>query len=103
MTATPEMPTETMDMVTFDAETLQPEAPTTALISEQEIMFSNAAAAAAATSISPATTRRHWRRTTVFAAIGRIHIRLPEPRPCYPRLDGNYFEDARLSRQMDHL
>jgi hypothetical protein len=75
---------------------------TPVLISEQEVVLSTAAAAAA-TLTPPATTRRHWRGTTLIAAIGRIHIGLPEPRPCYPRRDASYFEEARMSRHMDHL
>jgi hypothetical protein len=71
---------------------------TAVLISEQEVLFSTALAATA----PPATTHRHWPGTTLVAAIARIHIGLPEPRPCYPRRD-SYFEVARMSRELDHL
>ncbi len=74
-------------------------ASTPALISEQEVVFSTAAAAI----LSPATTHGHWRVTRLIAAIGHIHIGLPEPRPLYPRREASYFEGARMSRQMDHL
>jgi hypothetical protein len=53
--------------------------------------------------VPPATTRHRRLGTTLIAAIGRIHIALPEPRPHYPRRDPNYFETARMSREMDHL
>ena len=72
---------------------------TPALVAEQEVLFGPAAAIL----VPPATTHRHWPGTRLIAAIGHIHIRLPEPRPIYPRRQSNYFEDARLSRQMDHL
>lgn len=72
---------------------------TPALISEQEVAFSTAAAALP----TPATTHRRWRATRLIAAISRIHIGLPEPRPLYPRREASYFEGARMSRQMDHL
>jgi len=68
-------------------------------ITEQEVVFSTAAA----TSLPPATDHRRWRGATLIAAIGHIHIRLPEPRPRYPRREASYFEAARVSRQMDHL
>jgi hypothetical protein len=74
-------------------------ASTPVLITEQEVVFSTALAAAA----PPATTHRHWPGTTLVAAIARIHIGLPEPRPCYPRREASYFEGGRMSRQMDHL
>ena len=70
------------------------------LISEQEVVFSTAAAAVV---VPPATTHRHWRATPLIAAIGHIHIRLPEPRPHYSLREASYFEGARMSRQMDHL
>lgn len=69
------------------------------LISEQEVIFNTASAR----SLPPATTHRHWWGTTLFAAVRRIHIALPEPRPVYPRLEPGYFEGARMSRQMDRL
>jgi hypothetical protein len=74
-------------------------ASTPLLITEHEVVFSTAVAAAA----PPATTHRHWPGTTLVAAIARIHIGLPEPRPCYPRREASYFEAARMSRQLDHL
>ena len=73
-------------------------ASTPALISEQEVVFSTVAAAL----LTHATTHRQWRATRLIAAISHIHIRLPEPRPLYPR-EASYFEGARMSRQMDHL
>lgn len=74
-------------------------ASTPVLISEQEVVFNTAAAAL----VPPATTHRHWPGGRLIAAVGRIHIALPEPRPHYPRRDASYFEGARMSRQMDHL
>ncbi|KZS81612.1 hypothetical protein [Mycobacterium persicum] len=68
------------------------------LITEQQVLFSSAAAIAA-----PATTHHRGLGTTLMAAIGHIHIRLPEPRPIYPRRETSYFEAARMSREMDHL
>jgi hypothetical protein len=68
-------------------------------ISEQEVVFSTAAAAL----LAPATTDRQWRATRLIAAISHLHMRLPEPRPLYPRREASYFEGARMSRQMDHL
>jgi hypothetical protein len=72
--------------------------PTRVLVTEQEVVFSTAAA----TSV-PAMTRHHRLATTLTAAISRIHIALPEPRPHYPRRELNYFEATRMSREMDHL
>jgi len=69
------------------------------LITEQEVLFNTAAA----TLVRPATNPRHWPGTALFAAGRRIHIRLPEPRPIYPRLERSYFETARMSRLMDRL
>ena len=69
------------------------------LITEQEVRFNTAAAAL----VRPATTHRRWSATTLIAAIGHIHIGLPEPQPCYPRREANYFEAARMSRHMEHL
>ena len=37
------------------------------------------------------------------AAIRRIVTSLPEPRPYYPRRECNYYEAARMAREMDHL
>ncbi len=100
MTTTPETSAETLDVVSLDTETtLEPVSPTPVLISEQEVVLSTAAAAL----VPPATIPRHWRGTTLIAAIGRIHIGLPEPRPCYPRREASYLEGGRMSRQMDHL
>ena len=72
--------------------------PTQVLVTEQEVAF----ATAAAISVPPATTRRRL-GVRLIAAIGHIHIALPEPRPLYPRRERNYFEAARMSREMDHL
>ena len=69
------------------------------LIRGHEVLFGTAAA----TLLPSATAHRRFRGTTLTAAIGRIHIRLPEPRPIYPRRDASYFEEARMARHMDHL
>jgi hypothetical protein len=69
------------------------------LITEQEVVFSTAAAKL----LPPATVHRQRRGTTFIAAIGHIHIRLPEPRPLCPRREASYFQDARMSRLMEHL
>ena len=69
------------------------------LITEQGVRFNTAAA----TSVPPGTTHHHWSNTTLIAGMGRIHIGLPEPRPCYPHRDPNYYEAARMARQMEHL
>jgi hypothetical protein len=58
---------------------------------------------AAATVRPPTTAHRHWRGTAVITAIGHVRIRLPEPRPIYPRRRASYFDDAQMSREMDHL
>lgn len=73
--------------------------PTPVLITEHEVAFNTAAAA----SVAPAVTRRHWPGASLIAAIGRIHLALPEPRPHYPRREASYFEGARMSRLMDRL
>jgi hypothetical protein len=73
--------------------------PTKVLVTEQEIAF----ATAAAISAPPATTRHRRLGATLIAAIGRIHIALPEARSHYPRRDPSYIEAARMSREMDHL
>jgi hypothetical protein len=100
MTTTPETSVETLDVVSLDTETtLEPVSPTPVLISEQEVVLSTAAAAL----VPPAATRRRWLGATLIAAVHRIHIGLPEPRPHYPQRDASYFEAARMSRQMDHL
>ena len=70
--------------------------PTPVLVTEQEVAFSTAAAISA-----PATPRRRP-GATLTAAIGRI-LTLLEPQPHYPRREPNYFEAARMSREMDHL
>src|SRR6478735_2706789 len=64
------------------------------LITEQEVLFKTAAAL----SVPPRTTHRHWPGAAVITAIGHIHIRLPEPRPIYPRREASYFEAGRMSR-----
>ena len=71
--------------------------PAGVLVTEKEVVFSTAAALSV-----PATTRHHRLATTLIAAISRIHIALPEPRPHYPRRR-DYFEAAEMSREMDHL
>jgi hypothetical protein len=76
-----------------------PDASTPVLISEQEVLFNTAVAAW----VSPATTRRHWSGAAVITPIGHIHLRLPEPRPVYPRREAGYFEGGRMSRMMEHL
>jgi len=75
------------------------QAATPVLSSEQDVVFRTAAAVL----VTPATTHRHWPGATLFAAVHRIHIALPEPRPIYPRREAGYFEAARMSRQLDHL
>jgi hypothetical protein len=89
------------DVVSRDtATTLEPVSSSApVLISEQEVVFNTAAAAL----VRPAPTHRHWPGTTLFAAVRRIHIALPEPRPIYPRREASYFDSARMSRLMDHL
>jgi hypothetical protein len=74
-------------------------APRRVFVSEQQVAFSTAAVK----SLPPATTRRRRLGTMLIAAIGRIHIALPEPRPHNPPRDPNYFEAARMSRELDHL
>jgi hypothetical protein len=68
------------------------------LITEQEVVFNTAAA----TFDPPVRIPPRWRGTKLVAAIGRIHLALPEP-PQYLHREPIYFEDARMSRQMDHL
>jgi len=72
---------------------------TRVLVTENEVLLSSAAAISA----PPATARYRRLGATVIAAIGHIHIQLPEPRPRYPRREANYFEGARMSRAMDRL
>jgi hypothetical protein len=69
------------------------------IITEQEVVFNTAAA----TLVPAATIRPRWRGATLIAAIGRIHLGMPQPQPHCPRHDAGYFENARMSRQMDHL
>jgi hypothetical protein len=73
--------------------------PARVLVTEQKVVFSTAAAV----SVLPAATRRRWLGARLIAAVGRVHIGLPAPRPRYPRREPNYFEAARMSRCMDHL
>jgi len=76
-----------------------PPASAPVLITEQEVLFKTAAAL----SVLPPTTHRHWPGAAVITAIGHTHIRLPEPRPIYPRREASYFEAGRMSRLMEHL
>lgn len=88
------------DVVSLDnVTTLEPASPAPVLITEQQVVFTTAAAAL----VRPTTTQRRWPGTTLFAAARRIHIRLPERRPVYPRREASYFQSARMSRLMDHL
>ena len=88
------------DVVSLDsATTLAPVFPAPILITEQEVLLNTAAA----TLVRPLTNHRRRPGTTLFAAVRRIHIRLPEPKPIYPRLERSYFETARVSRLMDRL
>lgn len=84
------------------AGTPQPDS-TLVLVTEQEVVFSTAAAL----SSPPATIRRRWLHPTLSprlsAAIRRIVTPLPEPRPYYPRRESNYYEAARMAREMEHL
>jgi hypothetical protein len=99
MTTTSQTSADT-DVVSLDsAATLEPVSPAPVLITEQEVLFNTAVA----TLVQPATTHRRWPEITLFAAVRRIHIRLPDARPVYPRLETSYFETARMSRMMDRL
>ena len=49
-----------------------------------------------------AETHHHRPGGTVIAAIGHIHIGLPEPRT-YPLHESRFFEDELMSRLMEHL
>jgi hypothetical protein len=84
------------------AGTPQPDS-TLVLVTEQEVVFSTAAAL----SSPPATIHRRWPHPTLSprlsAAIRRIVTPLPEPRPYYPRREANYYEAARMAREMEHL
>jgi hypothetical protein len=68
------------------------------LITEEEVSFNTAVALGA-----PAAAHRHWQEARFIAAVRHIHVALPERHPVYPRRDGSYFEDARMSRLMEHL
>jgi hypothetical protein len=72
---------------------------TPVLVTEQEVVFGTGAAL----SVPPATTRRGWQSATLIAAIRRTLNPLPEPRPHYPRREPNYFEAARMFREMRRL
>src|SRR5436309_8144333 len=72
---------------------------TRVLVTESKVLLSTTAAISAL----PATTRHRRLGATLIAAIGRIHVRLPEPRPIYPRRESSYFEAARMSRAAEHL
>ena len=76
---------------------------TLVLVTEQEVVFSTAAAL----SSPPTTIHRRWLHLTLSprlsAAIRRIVTPLPEPRPYYPRRESNYYEAARMAREMEHL
>ena len=98
VTTAPVTSAETNVVSLDSATTLEPVSRTPVLITEQEVVFATAAAAV----VPPGTTHRH-RLGTFVSAFGRIHIRLPAPRPIYPRREASYFESARMSRLMDHL
>lgn len=49
-----------------------------------------------------AETHHHWPGASVVAAIGHIHIGLPEPRT-YPLHEPSFLEDELMSRLMEHL
>jgi hypothetical protein len=76
-----------------------PPASAPVLITEQEVVFKTAAAL----SVPRPKNYRHWPGAAFITAIGHIHIRLPEPRPIYPRCEASYFETGRMSRLMEHL
>jgi hypothetical protein len=67
------------------------------LVTEKQVVLSTAAVLSV-----PVATRHHRLATRLIDAISRIHIALPEPRPHYPRRR-DYFEAAKMSREMDHL
>jgi hypothetical protein len=99
MTTTSQTSVDTDVVSLASATTLGPVFPAPILITEQEVLLNTAAAAF----VRPATSHRRWPGTALFGAARRIHIRLPEPRPIYPRLERSYFETARMSRLMDRL
>ena len=71
---------------------------TPVLVTENQVAFSTAAAAPAP------TTLRRWLDTTLMGGLGRILTTLTQPRPpLYPRRKPDYFEAARMSREMDRL
>ncbi|OBI16286.1 hypothetical protein A5712_26705 [Mycobacterium sp. E2327] len=49
-----------------------------------------------------AETHHHWPGAAVIAAIGHIHVELPEPRT-YPLHERRFLEDELMSRLMEHL
>ena len=78
------------------APTLPPRA--RVLVTESQVAFSTAAAAPVG------STRRRWLDTTLMGGLGRILTALSRPRPpLYPRRKPDYFEAARMSREMDRL
>lgn len=81
------------------AESFRKRSPTTVVVTEQEVVFSSAAAL----SLPPTVTRRRRLNERLIAAIGRMLTPLPEPRRHYPPREPNYFEAARMSREMDRL
>ena len=70
---------------------------TPVLVTENQIAFCTAAAAPVG------STRRRWLDTTLVGGLGRILTALTQPRPVYPRRKPDYFEAARMSREMDRL
>jgi hypothetical protein len=78
------------------APTLRSRAPVP--FTENQTAFCTAAAAPVG------STRRRWRDTTLVGGLGRILTALTQPRaPLYPRRKPDYFEAARMSREMDRL
>jgi hypothetical protein len=67
------------------------------LLTENQIAFCTAAAAPVV------STRRRWLDTTLVGGLGRILTALTQPRPVYPRRKPDYFEAARMSREMERL
>lgn len=51
---------------------------------------------------SDADNHHHWPGAAVIAAIGHIHVELPEPRT-YPLHERRFLEDELMSRLMEHL
>jgi len=71
---------------------------TPVLVTENQIAFCTAAAAPVG------STRRRWLDTTLMGGFGRILTALTQRRPpLYPRRKRDYFEAARMSREMDRL